>query len=204
MLELRPNCECCDADLPPDSLAARICTFECTFCVSCADGVLKGICPNCGGELVRRPIRPAAKLVNNPASTVRKLKGGGCAAALALMVALSGCADQAAGGARPASGGASSHGGSGFANRYVGASTRYKAAPKVCPSPSRLDIMVLESQFTYRLSGTVQFQVQVGADGALSASAADYTLTGQMTNDKLEGDIRNARCGYHFLARRRS
>jgi hypothetical protein len=40
MLQLRPNCECCNTDLPSDSEAARICSFECTFCVTCADGVL--------------------------------------------------------------------------------------------------------------------------------------------------------------------
>ena len=71
MLELRPNCECCNKDLPPDSMDARICTFECTFCATCADTVLSGKCPNCGGELVRRPRRPLATLVNNPASTQR-------------------------------------------------------------------------------------------------------------------------------------
>ena len=74
MLELRPNCECCDADLPPDSLDARICSFECTFCANCTDTRLAGICPNCGGELLRRPVRPAAKLVTFPASTQRKVK----------------------------------------------------------------------------------------------------------------------------------
>ena len=71
MLELRPNCECCDRDLPPESREARICTFECTFCDRCAEAVFAGVCPNCGGELVRRPIRPAALLVRNPASTRR-------------------------------------------------------------------------------------------------------------------------------------
>ena len=81
MLELRPNCECCDRDLPPDSGEARICSFECTFCVTCADGVLKGHCPNCSGELLRRPIRPAEKLAKFPASTTRKLKVEGCAKA---------------------------------------------------------------------------------------------------------------------------
>ena len=81
MLELRPNCECCDRDLPPDSLDARICSFECTFCVNCAEGVLRGRCPNCGGELVRRPIRPADRLAKFPAATARKLKTGGCVAA---------------------------------------------------------------------------------------------------------------------------
>ncbi|MGO4436612.1 DUF1272 domain-containing protein [Rhizobium sp. RAF56] len=79
MLELRPNCECCDRDLPPDSVQAMICTFECTFCSDCAGAVLQGVCPNCGGELVRRPIRPASKLAAYPASTKRILKAEGCA-----------------------------------------------------------------------------------------------------------------------------
>ncbi|MBY0565817.1 MAG: DUF1272 domain-containing protein [Hyphomonadaceae bacterium] len=79
MLELRPNCECCDRDLPPESADARMCTFECTFCAECADGVLKGACPNCGGELVRRPIRPADKLTKYPASTKRVLRASPCA-----------------------------------------------------------------------------------------------------------------------------
>jgi uncharacterized protein len=74
MLELRPNCECCNRDLPPQSTEAMICTYECTFCRSCTDTVLKGRCPNCGGELVRRPIRPADKLAKHPASTKRVLK----------------------------------------------------------------------------------------------------------------------------------
>ncbi|MFM9862446.1 MAG: DUF1272 domain-containing protein [Micropepsaceae bacterium] len=78
MLELRPNCECCDRDLPPSSADARICTFECTFCEACATNVLKGRCPNCGGDFVRRPIRPAAALAKFPASTKRVLKAEGC------------------------------------------------------------------------------------------------------------------------------
>ena len=79
MLQLRPNCECCNTDLPPAALNARICSFECTFCADCADTQLQGICPNCGGELVRRPVRPAAKLANNPPSTERVFKPQGCA-----------------------------------------------------------------------------------------------------------------------------
>ena len=79
MLQLRPGCECCDRDLPPDSTEARICTFECTFCAGCTDTKLAGICPNCGGELLPRPRRPAAKLANNPASTQRVFKPQGCA-----------------------------------------------------------------------------------------------------------------------------
>jgi hypothetical protein len=78
MLELRPNCECCDSDLPPESRDAVICTFECTFCTDCAETKLGGICPNCGGDLVRRPIRPADKLAKYPASTKRILKAEGC------------------------------------------------------------------------------------------------------------------------------
>jgi hypothetical protein len=54
MLQLRPNCECCGKTLAPDSVDARICSFECTFCASCAETPLKGRCPNCGGELVAR------------------------------------------------------------------------------------------------------------------------------------------------------
>jgi hypothetical protein len=78
MLQLRPNCECCDRDLPPDSTEARICSFECTFCAACVDTVLRGKCPNCGGEFVRRPVRPASALIKNPASTHRVLKPSGC------------------------------------------------------------------------------------------------------------------------------
>lgn len=78
MLLLKPNCECCDKDLPPESTKARMCSFECTFCSSCADSVLNGKCPNCGGELVQRPRRPANKLVEFPASTERVLKPDGC------------------------------------------------------------------------------------------------------------------------------
>jgi len=61
MLGLRPNCECCNQDLPPESLDTRICSFECTFCVACADEPLAG------------------KLANAPASTGRIVEPGGCA-----------------------------------------------------------------------------------------------------------------------------
>ena len=81
MLQLRPNCECCNRDLPAESAEAMICSFECTFCRACASDVLKGKCPNCGGELVARPRRPASKLDKHPASTERIFKPGGCKAA---------------------------------------------------------------------------------------------------------------------------
>jgi hypothetical protein len=78
MLELRPSCECCDKSLEPDSREARICSFECTFCAACAETVLQGMCPNCGGELVTRPRRPAGKLDAYPASTKRIHRPGNC------------------------------------------------------------------------------------------------------------------------------
>lgn len=74
MLTLRPNCECCDCDLPADSQLARICTYECTFCADCVERRLGGRCPNCGGNLVERPIRPPAMLAKHPASTERVIK----------------------------------------------------------------------------------------------------------------------------------
>ena len=58
MLEMRATCEKCDAGLP-ETADARICSFECTFCVPCADG-MAAVCPNCGGELVARPKRASA------------------------------------------------------------------------------------------------------------------------------------------------
>jgi hypothetical protein len=82
MLQMRPNCECCDVDLPPQSGEARICSFECTFCAACADLRLGGKCPNCGGALVGRPTRAAALLAKFPASAERVLKPHeACAAA---------------------------------------------------------------------------------------------------------------------------
>jgi hypothetical protein len=76
---MRPNCECCDADLHPSGTNARICAFERTFCASCAEGTLRGKCPNCGGALIPRPARAKDKLARFPASTKRVVKAGGCA-----------------------------------------------------------------------------------------------------------------------------
>ena len=76
-LELRPNCEYCDKDLPPNATEARICSYECTFCAACVDNVLLNVCPNCGGGFAPRPIRPAREwrpglsLAKRPASTAR-------------------------------------------------------------------------------------------------------------------------------------
>ena len=71
---MRPNCECCDVDLPAHSGGARFCSFECTFCAACAEQRLGGDCPNCGGALVARPTRAAALLSRFPASTERVRK----------------------------------------------------------------------------------------------------------------------------------
>ena len=57
-LALRPTCEHCNRPLPPDSLDARICSFECTFCAKCVEEVLGNVCPNCGGGFAVRPVRP--------------------------------------------------------------------------------------------------------------------------------------------------
>ena len=78
MLELRPTCEHCNKALPPDSLEARICSYECTFCADCVDRLLSNICPNCGGGFVPRPVRPIRNWKGNnylgkdPASTTVK------------------------------------------------------------------------------------------------------------------------------------
>ena len=75
MLELRPTCENCKKALPPGSTEARICSYECTFCAACVEGVLRNVCPNCGGGFVPRPVRPATNwkggnyLGKDPAST---------------------------------------------------------------------------------------------------------------------------------------
>jgi hypothetical protein len=78
MLLLKPNCECCDRDLPPESPDARICSFECTFCAACAAGVFGNVCPNCAGNLVVRPVRPAAALERNPAAVERYVRPRPC------------------------------------------------------------------------------------------------------------------------------
>jgi uncharacterized protein len=71
-LEMRPDCERCGRDLPPGSGEAMICSFECTFCAACAAGPLGGACPNCGGDLRRRPGRAESLLARYPASDLRK------------------------------------------------------------------------------------------------------------------------------------
>ena len=74
MLEIRPNCEACDRDIAPDASDAFICSFECTFCRECAESRFRYVCPNCGGNLVVRPVRPEKLLATNPASSRRVTK----------------------------------------------------------------------------------------------------------------------------------
>jgi uncharacterized protein len=77
LLQLRPNCEYCDTDLPPSAPNARICSYECTFCADCVRDVLRNVCPNCGGGFVPRPIRPVVErrpgvcLAKQPPSSTR-------------------------------------------------------------------------------------------------------------------------------------
>lgn len=66
MLELKTNCENCNTELPYDSKEAMICSFECTYCVNCVENILQNTCPNCGGELQRRPARPSHLIRNYP------------------------------------------------------------------------------------------------------------------------------------------
>lgn len=75
MLEIRPNCECCNADLAPDD-AAYICTFECTWCPACVGRFPNGACPNCGGDLQLRPTRPEEHLLAHPGAAVRTVSAG--------------------------------------------------------------------------------------------------------------------------------
>ena len=90
-LELRPNCEWCDCDLPPGSTEARICSYECTFCARCVAEVLRDVCPNCGGGFAPRPLRPVREwrpglsLALRPASTRRVRAGYGTAEVAALI-----------------------------------------------------------------------------------------------------------------------
>lgn len=77
MLEIRPGCEHCDTNLPYDAENAMICTFECTFCSDCAENVFKHVCPNCGGNFEKRPIRPKLLLEKYPVSTIRVFKPKG-------------------------------------------------------------------------------------------------------------------------------
>ena len=102
MLELRPLCEHCAVALPPASPDARICSFECTFCADCADTLLQRVCPNCSGNLVQRPIRPAEDwtgggntLRQHPATTTIKHRPADLAAHAELLRRLAGTPPQA-------------------------------------------------------------------------------------------------------------
>lgn len=74
MLEIRPNCEHCNKDLPNTSTEAMICSFECTYCEKCALEIFKNVCPSCSGNFVQRPIRPSKIVDKYPASTTKVFK----------------------------------------------------------------------------------------------------------------------------------
>lgn len=69
MLEIRPNCEHCNKDLPNISSEAMICSFECTYCKTCALEIFENVCPTCAGNFVERPIRPSKMIEKYPAAT---------------------------------------------------------------------------------------------------------------------------------------
>jgi hypothetical protein len=89
MLEMRQFCECCAKNLTPGLNEAMICSFECTFCADCAQNVLRGVCPNCGGDLMVRPSRRGESLIKNPASLKRIVKENGCLQAEPIFCAVS-------------------------------------------------------------------------------------------------------------------
>jgi len=91
-LQLHPNCEFCDKDLPPDAVDARICSYECTFCVDCVDTKLHNVCPNCGGGFVPRPVRPT----NEWRQGVSRMKQPGSAQRVHLKYSLEDIAAQSA------------------------------------------------------------------------------------------------------------
>ena len=74
MLEIRPNCEHCNKNLPNTSTEAMICSFECTYCKTCALGIFKNVCPSCSGNFVERPIRPSKMITKHPASVKQIFK----------------------------------------------------------------------------------------------------------------------------------
>jgi hypothetical protein len=78
MLQMRPNCECCNRDLSAAASDAWICSFECTFCYQCVEEKLKHVCPNCGGCFSKRPMRAGKMLEKYPASVERVYKPEGC------------------------------------------------------------------------------------------------------------------------------
>lgn len=74
MLEIRPNCEHCNKSLPNTATEAMICSFECTYCKTCALEIFENVCPSCFGNFVERPIRPSKMITKYPASTKRVFK----------------------------------------------------------------------------------------------------------------------------------
>ncbi|MBB5203922.1 hypothetical protein HNQ51_001215 [Inhella inkyongensis] len=53
---MKPICERCQVSLPAEQPGAWICSYECSFCSTCCVQMGQR-CPNCGGDLQRRPTR---------------------------------------------------------------------------------------------------------------------------------------------------
>lgn len=162
------------------------------------------MCPNCGGEFLRRPIYPAEKFACALATTTQALKRGGCTAlVLWLALVLGGC--NGGTGTLPVTGGGAVQDGiaGNFEIIYRGASTRFQADDRACPSPGLVAIRPENDVFTYRLGGRVLIETTIIGDGTLSGQGQNYTLTGTASADKIEGDVTNGRCGYHFRAFRK-
>lgn len=119
--------------------------------------------------------------------------------AMLLALTLAAC-DQAA--TAPVSSAPASTGGvtGGFAVVYRGASTRFQADARTCPSPGLVVLRPEYDAFTYRLGGRILIETTIIGDGTLAGNGGDFTLTGTVTAEKLEGDIQNGQCGYHFRA----
>jgi len=77
VLELRPNCECCDRDLPPDATDDRICTMNAPSAPPAPR-----MCSMVLAQLRRYSYAatdppPPEMLVRHPASTKRVVKSAG-------------------------------------------------------------------------------------------------------------------------------
>jgi len=123
---------------------------------------------------------------------------------LALALPLSACNEPAQ---SPPAAAATPSGVSGdFEMLYRGASTRFQADNKTCPSPGLVTIRPQNGVFTYRLGGRVTIETTIIGDGTLAGNGAganqDFVISGTATAAKIEGDIRSAQCGYHFRATR--
>ncbi|MSO90084.1 MAG: hypothetical protein EXR01_00600 [Acetobacteraceae bacterium] len=86
---------------------------------------------------------------------------------------------------------------------YRGASTRFQADHRACPSPGLVVLRPENDSFTYRLGGRILIETTIIGNGSLAGQGQDYTLTGTATAEKIEGDVTNGQCSFHFRAFRK-